>query len=189
MGQAKRRREQDPNFGKPKEYMSWLEISCAKNLVASKELKGLIECLMRVVSTNECYAAIIRDHTGRWRKIEKLCQFIGMVKILNNNPNLYNTSSIFISKSYSDNDKKRLIQYYSASNLSGYNSPPPPMTKKIARETLEHSQKYYQELLEADDVEQIYSSNNCDAFYVPSDEPVLKGLFFISFFTKQQLMK
>lgn len=189
MGEAKRRRKQDPNFGKPKEYMSLLEISSAKNLVTNKELKGLIKCLKKVVSTNECYAAIVKDNTGRWRKVEKLCRFIGMEKILENNPKLYGTNSIFITKSYSDHDRKRLIRYYTDANLKGYSYSPPPMTKKIAKESLEYSQNDYQELLEADDVEQIYSSDNCTAFYVPSDEPTLQGLSFISFFVKQQLIK
>lgn len=189
MGQAKLRKKNDPNYGKPRKYMSFLEISLAKNLVTTKELKEMITSLKQIVSNNNCHAAVVRDETGRWKKIEKLCYFIGMEKILEHNSQLYGTNSIFITKSSSNDDKKRLIEYYSVANSEGFECPPPPMTKKIAKETLEYSQGHYQRLVEADDVQQIYSSDNCAAFYLPSDLPELEGLFYIEFFTKQQLIK
>lgn len=185
MGEAKRRREKDATYGKPKSYMSYLELPHTRGLVTYRELKEMIGYLKKWASTNQFYVTVIKDHTGRWEKIEKLCYFIGMQKLLNHNTQLYNSSSVFITQTFEDDNKNRLISYYSAENMKGFPVPPDEnIAKDTVKKVLEYSQKVYEELVEAQDVKIIYKSENCSAFHIPSLETTLEGLCYVEFFTK-----
>ena len=187
MGEAKRRKSKDPNYGKPKSYMSYLELPLTDSLVTYRELKQMITSLKKESYYRSFHATVIKDHTERWHKIEKLCIFIEMEKILDHNPNKYGTESIFVTKNYSKEDRSRLIKYYSNKNLEGFSFPPPPMSVERVKQVLTHSQNHYEELLEAEDVECIFKSNNCATFYIPVDLPELEGLCYVNFFTRLQL--
>lgn len=186
MGEAKRRKEKDPNYGKPKSYMSYLELPHTKVLVTHRELKEMIGYLKKWTSTHQFYATVIKDHTGRWEKIEKLCYFIGMQKLLNHNNQLYNTSSVFITEKFEDDDKNRLISYYRAENMNGFSVPAADenIAKDTVKKVLENCQKVYEELVKAQDVKIIYKSENCSAFHIPALETNLEGLCYVEFFTK-----
>jgi hypothetical protein len=185
MGEAKRRRQQDPSYGKPKLYMSYLELPYTQGLVTNQELKEMISSLKQWISTHQVYATVIKDHTGRWKKIEKLCCFIGMQKLLNHNKYLYNTSSVFVTQTFKEDDRNRLIQYYTTQNTQGFPAPS-IVTKDIVEKGLENSQEIYEQFLQTSDIEIIYKSNNCTAFHIPSQEPKLQGLNYVEFFTKLQ---
>ncbi|MFB2877548.1 hypothetical protein [Floridanema aerugineum] len=183
MGEAKRRKNKDPNYGKPKAYMSYYEMPHTNKLVTGGELKRMIRSLKEWAKTHEFYATVVFEHTRRWQKIEKLCFFIGMEKILNHNNKLYNTCSVFVTKSLSENDRNRLIKFYTTSNLEGEPAPPPPLTWQTTKKALDYSQGVYDELLKDSDVDCIHLSDNCAAFYVPSDTE-LEGLYYVDFYTK-----
>lgn len=189
MGESKRRREKDSNYGKPKSYMSELEHPYTIKLVTYQEIKKLIKSLKDWVNNHDCYASVVHEHTLRWKKIEKLCQFIGMEKVLDKDNSLFNTSSIFVSKNFNQSSKDKLINYYkNLNNKSGISSYLKEITREKVKLGLEMSERLYKERKESEDIRIIYKSDNCTAFYVPSDEPTLKGLNYIEFFIKHELL-
>ncbi|MBD2115254.1 MULTISPECIES: hypothetical protein [Cyanophyceae] len=169
-------------------YMTFLEMPHTKGLITSTELKQLIQKLKELAHNRVFFATITRDHTDRWRKIEKLCYLIGMEKIVDNNPKLYGTDSIFVTHKMDEANRERITRLYSKNNLSGFLKPPQRMNLKLVKEVLSNSQRKFNELLKADDVENIYISENCGCFYVPSDIPELRGLDFVEFFTRLEIV-
>jgi hypothetical protein len=189
MGEAKRRKSKDPDYGNSKAYMSYLELPHTETLVKMGELRQMIKSLRNLAINCDFYSKIIFDHTHRWRKIENLCLFIGMEKLLAHNENLYNTNSIFITKSFQQVDKDRLLSHYNKENQKGFSTAPPPISRNRAEEVLLYSHQQYNSFLTAEDVDIIYQSSNCAAFYIPSDLYTLDGLKYVDFFTKLRLQR
>ncbi len=94
MGEAKRRQQSDPSYGT---HMTYLELPYTTRLVKQEELRKFIKILKEYVKNNAIYSIVVFDNNERWKKIERLCYFVGMKKIQDHNSSLYGTSSIFVS--------------------------------------------------------------------------------------------
>lgn len=187
MGEARRRKLNDPGYGMPKVYMSYLELPYSTALVTQAELKEMIKAIRDWTDNNPVYCTILHDHTKRWKKIEKLCRFLDLERVVEHDPKLYGTQTVYASRVMPPNWKEKIIAYYSVINQDGYSFPPAPPNRKTVKLVLEDSNKKYQEYKTASDVKVIHASENSAAFEIPSDCDELIGSFHVDFFIKQQL--
>lgn len=187
MGEARRRKLSDPNYGMQKHYMSYLELPFSEAVVTQAELKGMIRSLRDWTIVSPVYCTILHDHTQRWKKIEKLCRALNLEKIVDHNPKLYGTQTVYISRVMEHDCKTRIATFYLRLNQHGYPSPPAPPSKKTVKMILEDSDERCKDYKEASDIKTIYASENCVAFEIPSDLDELRGFLHIDFFVKQRL--
>jgi hypothetical protein len=187
MGEARRRKLNDPDYGMPKAYMSYLELPYSTALVTQAELKKLIKAIRDWTDNNPVYCTILHDHTQRWKKIEKLCRFLGLERVVEHDPKLYGTLSVYASRVMLPDWKDRIAAYHAALNRDGYSFPPAPPDRKTVETILVDSNKRFQEYMTASDIKVIHASGNSVALEIPSNCVELIGSFYIDFFVKQQL--
>ena len=187
MGEARRRKLNDPHYGMPKAYMSYLELPYSTALITQAELKEMIKAIRDCTDNNPVYCTILHDHTQRWTKIEKLCRFLDLERVVEHDPKLYGTHTVYVSRVMLPDWKEKIVAYYSALNRDGYSFPPAPPNRKTVKIVPEDSNKKCQEYSKASEIKVIYASENSAAFEIPSDCDELIGSFYIDFFVKQQL--
>lgn len=187
MGEARRRKLNDPDYGMPKAYMSYLELPYSTALVTQAELKKMIKALRDWSVSNPVYCTILHEHTQRWRKIEKLCRFLNLERVVEHDPNLYGTQTVYVSRVMSHDWKAKIAAYHSTLNQHGYPSPPVPPSRRTVITVLEDSDEKCQDYNLASDIKVIHASENSVAFEIPSNCDELIGSFYIDFFVKQRL--
>ena len=187
MGEARRRKLNDPDYGMPKAYMSYLELPYSTALVTQAELKEMIKAIRDWTYTSPVYCTILHDHTQRWKKIEKLCRFLDLERVVEHDPKLYGTYTVYVSRIVLPDWKEKIVSYHSALNRDGKSLPPAPPNRKTVKRVLEYSNKKCQEYKTAPDIKVIHASQNSVAYEIPSDCDPLIGSFYIDFFVKQQL--
>jgi hypothetical protein len=187
VGEARRRKFNDPDYGMPKAYMSCLELPYSTALVTQAELKRMIMVLRDWTDNNPMYCTVLHDHTQRWRKIEKLCRFLDLERVVERDPKLYGTQTVFVSRVMTPVWEDKIAAYYSAINRNGYSSPPAPPNRKTVTRVLGDSNRKCLQYMKASDIKAIHTSENSVAFQIPSDCDDLVGSFYVDFFVRQRL--